>query len=31
MKRTAKAHWSGSLKEGKGEMSSQSTVLNQTP
>ena len=31
MKRTAKAHWSGSLKEGKGEISSQSTVLNQTP
>ena len=31
MKRTAKAHWIGSLKEGKGEISSQSTVLNQTP
>jgi osmotically inducible protein OsmC len=31
MKRTAKAHWSGNLKEGKGEISSQSTVLNQTP
>ena len=31
MKRTAKAHWSGTLKEGKGEISSQSTVLNQTP
>ena len=31
MKRTAKAHWSGALKEGKGEISSQSTVLNQTP
>ena len=31
MKRTAKAHWNGSLKEGKGEISSQSTVLNQTP
>ncbi len=31
MKRTAQAHWSGSLKEGKGEISSQSTVLNQTP
>jgi osmotically inducible protein OsmC len=30
MKRTAKAHWSGTLKEGKGEISSQSTVLNQT-
>ena len=31
MKRTAKAHWNGNLKEGKGEISSQSTVLNQTP
>jgi osmotically inducible protein OsmC len=31
MKRTATAHWSGTLKEGKGEISSQSTVLNQTP
>jgi len=31
MKRTANAHWSGTLKEGKGEISSQSTVLNQTP
>jgi lipoyl-dependent peroxiredoxin len=31
MKRTAKAHWKGNLKEGKGEISSQSTVLNQTP
>src|SRR5882762_5100547 len=31
MKRTAKAHWSGNLKEGKGEISSQSTILNQTP
>jgi len=31
MKRTAKAHWKGDLKEGKGEISSQSTVLNQTP
>ena len=31
MKRTAKAHWNGTLKEGKGEISSQSTVLNQTP
>ena len=31
MKRTAKAHWSGTLKEGKGEISSQSTILNQTP
>ena len=31
MKRTAEAHWNGSLKEGKGEISSQSTILNQTP
>jgi osmotically inducible protein OsmC len=31
MKRTAKAHWNGNLKEGKGEISSQSTALNQTP
>jgi lipoyl-dependent peroxiredoxin len=31
MKRTAKAHWSGNLKEGRGEIFSQSTVLNQTP
>ena len=31
MKRTAKAHWSGNLKEGKGEISSQSTVLKKTP
>ena len=31
MRRTAKAHWNGNLKEGKGEISSQSTVLNQTP
>ena len=31
MKRTAKAHWNGNLKEGKGEISSQSTVLDQTP
>jgi osmotically inducible protein OsmC len=31
MKRTAKAHWNGNLKEGKGEITSQSTVLNQTP
>ena len=30
MKRTAKAHWKGNLKEGKGEISSQSTVLNET-
>jgi len=31
MKRTAKAHWNGNLKGGKGEISSQSTVLHQTP
>jgi osmotically inducible protein OsmC len=31
MKRTAKAHWRGTLKDGKGEISTQSTVLNQTP
>jgi lipoyl-dependent peroxiredoxin len=31
MKRTAKAHWNGSLKAGKGEISSASTVLNNTP
>ena len=31
MKRIAKAHWNGNLKEGKGEISTQSTVLNQTP
>ena len=30
MKRIAKAHWNGSLQEGKGEISTQSTVLNQT-
>ena len=30
MKRTAKAHWNGTLMEGKGEISSQSTVLNNT-
>ena len=30
MKRTAKAHWSGNLQEGKGEISTQSTVLNET-
>lgn len=30
MKRTASAHWNGNLKEGKGEISTQSTVLNQT-
>ena len=30
MKRTASAHWSGDLKTGKGDISTQSTVLNQT-
>jgi len=30
MKRTAKAHWKGNLKEGKGEISTPSTILNQT-
>jgi osmotically inducible protein OsmC len=30
MKRTAKAHWSGNLKEGAGTISTQSTTLNKT-
>jgi osmotically inducible protein OsmC len=30
MKRTAKAHWSGTLKEGQGELTTQSTTLNNT-
>jgi osmotically inducible protein OsmC len=30
MKRTASAHWEGDLKTGKGNVSSQSTVLNNT-
>lgn len=30
MKRTAQAHWNGNLKEGQGELSTQSTVLNNT-
>ncbi len=30
MKRTASAHWSGDLKTGKGNLSTQSTTLNQT-
>ncbi|HVD97861.1 MAG TPA: OsmC family protein [Cytophagaceae bacterium] len=30
MKRFANAHWQGSGKEGKGTLSSQSTVLNNT-
>jgi len=29
MKRTANAHWEGTLKEGKGNLSTQSGVLNQ--
>jgi osmotically inducible protein OsmC len=31
MKRTASAHWSGGLKDGKGTVSTQSGVLKQTP
>jgi osmotically inducible protein OsmC len=31
MKRSASAVWSGSLKEGKGTISSQSRVLDETP
>ncbi len=30
MKRTAHAHWNGTLKEGKGEITTQSTILNNT-
>jgi lipoyl-dependent peroxiredoxin len=30
MKRKAKAHWSGNLKEGQGTLSSQSGVLDKT-
>ena len=30
MKRTAKAHWSGTLKEGKGTVSTQSGILDNT-
>ena len=30
MKRTSKAHWNGTLKDGKGEISTQSTILNNT-
>lgn len=30
MKRTASAHWEGTGKEGKGHVSTQSTVLNKT-
>lgn len=30
MKRTAKAHWTGSIKEGRGELTTQSEILNKT-
>src|SRR6202012_6151794 len=30
MKRTAKAHWNGTLMEGKGEITTQSAPLNNT-
>ena len=30
MKRTANAHWNGTLQEGKGEITTQSTILNKT-
>ncbi len=30
MKRTAHAHWNGDLKQGAGQISTQSTTLNQT-
>ncbi len=30
MKRTAKAHWAGTLKEGKGELSTESGILDKT-
>ncbi|HWZ23245.1 MAG TPA: OsmC family peroxiredoxin [Cytophagaceae bacterium] len=30
MKRTGKAHWSGTLKEGKGELSTESGILDKT-
>jgi len=30
MKRTAHAHWKGTLKEGSGELTTQSTTLNNT-
>ena len=30
MKRTAKAHWNGTLQEGRGEITTQSTILNNT-
>ncbi|WP_246229764.1 OsmC family peroxiredoxin [Mucilaginibacter humi] len=30
MKRTAHAHWNGTLTEGRGEITTQSTILNNT-
>ncbi|WAC15217.1 OsmC family peroxiredoxin [Dyadobacter pollutisoli] len=30
MQRKAKAHWAGNIKEGKGDLSTQSGVLNKT-
>jgi lipoyl-dependent peroxiredoxin len=30
MKRTANAHWSGTIKEGRGELTTQSKILDQT-
>ena len=30
MKRTSKAHWNGTLMDGKGEITTQSTILNNT-
>lgn len=30
MKRTAKAHWEGNVKEGKGNLTTQSEILNHT-
>ena len=30
MKRTAKAHWEGTLKEGKGHLTTPSSILNET-
>jgi len=30
MKRTAQAHWNGTLTEGAGEITTQSTILNNT-
>lgn len=30
MKRVAKAHWTGSAKQGKGELTTQSEILNKT-